>query len=139
MPASSLHNLAEQFCEILGVAAPSLSPDGKGHLAFSTKVKGVNVSVTHDMSRHPDHASVLVFFGHVPPDREVLVLRELLHANLLMIQPHCLTFSRNPLTGSVILQMMFPLATASGQGLWDGLQSVISHALQWRESYFLDC
>lgn len=139
MPASSLHNLAEQFCEILGVTPPSLGPDGKGHLAFSTKIRDVDVSVTHDMLRHPDHASVLVFFGRVPPEREVLVLRELLHANLLMIQPHCLSFSRNPLTGSVILQMMFPLATASGQGLWDGLQSVIAQALRWREDFFLDC
>ncbi len=138
MPASSIHKLAEQFCEIIGVPAPELSPDSNAVLAFSTQIGGVDISVTHDPLHHPDHATALVFFGQVPEDREVLILRELLHANLLMLRPDAPTFSRNPLTGNVILQYVFPLAGSSGRGLWTGMQGIIEYAQRWRRDFFLE-
>ncbi len=138
MPATDLHALVEQFCSHIGIAAPVLTPDHQGSLAFSTQLREVDFTVTQDPLRHPDDALVLVFLGQAPEDREVLILRELMNANLLMLQPQSLSFSRNPLTGSILLQYACPLAGASGESLRAGMENLIDTVLAWRQDYFLD-
>lgn len=138
MSIANLQDLADQFCAVVGLPPPGLVPDGNGLWAFSAKLRDVDVTLTHDPVHHPDHALVLVFFGPVPADRELAVLRELLHANLIMLQPGAPSFSRNPMTGDVVLQYVYPLAGASGQGLWAGLQAIVDSALKWRKNFFLD-
>jgi hypothetical protein len=138
MPAANLQELVRQLCTIVDSPVPALSTDANGMLAFSTRLRDVDVTVTHHPTLHPEHAFVLVFFGPVPENRERAVLRELLHANLLLLHPGGPAFSRNPLSGHVVLQYVYPLAEASGQGLLSGLQTIIDSALQWRRDFFLD-
>lgn len=138
MPASNLQELAEQFCEVIAVETPDLLPDTDGVLSFSVNVREVDLIVRNDPHSDPDHALVYLVFGHVPEDREVPVLRELLHANLAMSGPQAPAFSRNPLTGHVLLQYAWPMANVSGRSLWHAIQDVIDAILKWRSDFGLE-
>ncbi len=138
MPASSLDYLANEFCELGDVPASPLATDSTGALSFSATVRGVDITVSHDPLRHPDHAIALLFFGQIPEDRELLILRQLLNFNLDLLQPNFPAFSRNPLTGNVILQYVFPLAQAMSQAPLDGLARLVEAILKWRQEFFLD-
>jgi hypothetical protein len=138
MPASTLQDLAQQFCDAAQMVAPVLTPDSDGNLAFSTRIRDVDFTITHDPASQPENALILVFLGQIPADREVLILRELLHANLLMLQPGSPSFSRNPLTGSILLQYSSPLTSASGESLRAGMEGIIDMVHAWREDFFLE-
>jgi len=138
MSFDSFHHLAVQFCAAAGTPPVDISPDNAGLLAFSMQLRGVHISVSHAPAASPDHAFVLVMFGAVPADREPAVLRELMHANLLMQHDGAPSFGLNPMDGQVVLQYTCALATASGEELLAGLQAVVDTALQWREGFSLE-
>lgn len=137
MSATSLQTLAAQFCAIIDVAPPQLGPDDDGVVAFSTSLRGVDATITHDSWDRPDEAVIHVFFGHVPEHRELEALRELLNANYLMQQAWAPSFCRNPDTGEVVLQYVYPLEEASGENLWAGMQTIIDRVLKWRKTFVL--
>ena len=119
------------------VPPPPLAPNSEGIAAFTAQLGEVEVAISHDMVNHPDHAFVLVMFGPVPEQQQARAWQELLHANLLMLGEHAPAFSLNPLDGQVILQYVYPLAQASGEGLLAGLQTAVAAAVQWRQAFAL--
>jgi hypothetical protein len=137
LSATSLQALAAQLCAMIDVAPPQLDADDDGIVAFSASLRGVDATFTHDTSSRPDEARIHVFFGHVPEHKELEALRELLNANYLMQQAGAPSFSRNPDTGELVLQYVYPLEEASGENLWAGLQTIIDRVLRWRETFAL--
>ncbi len=138
MPVSSLQELAAQFCAIINVRTPQLSADDDGVLAFSATVGEVDITVSHDPAAHPDEVSIDVFFGAVPADRELPILRELLRANRVMGTAQAPSFSLDVHTGEVVLRYVRFLADTDGERLWAGVQTVIDTVLQWRSTFFLE-
>ena len=137
MTTTGFYELAAQFCTAIDSPIPELTPDSDGVLSFSAVVRDVHVAAAHDPVAHPGLVFVFATFGPVPPERELQALRALLQANLLMIRPVAPTFTRNPDDGQIILRYACPLPELTGSALWDGLQTVIDSALQWREDFFL--
>ncbi|MGE0332763.1 MAG: CesT family type III secretion system chaperone [Ramlibacter sp.] len=137
MTISDFHNLAAQFCADCDAPVPDLSPDGDGVLSFSAVVRDVHVAAAHDPVMHPGLVFVYATFGPVPPQHELDICRALLYANLLMLRPAAPVFTRNPDDGQVILRYIRPLADLSGSALWEGVQTMVDSALQWREDHFL--
>jgi len=137
MSVSAFHELAAAFCAAAHVALPPLTPNNEGIAALTAHLGEVEVSISHDMVSHPDHAFVLVMFGQVPEPQQARAWQELLHANLLMMGESAPAFSLNPLDGQVILQYIYPLAQASGESLLAGLQTAVAAAVQWRQSFSL--
>ena len=137
MSVSAFHELAAAFCAAAHAVLPPLSPNAEGIAAFTARLDEVEVSISHDMLNHPDHAFVLVMFGPVPEPQQARAWQELLHANLLMLGEGAPAFSLNPLDGQVILQYVYPLAQASGEGLLAGLQTAVAAAVQWRQTFSL--
>lgn len=137
MSVPAFHELAAAFCVAAQVALPPLAPNNEGVAAFTARLGEVEVCVSHDMLNHPDHAFVLVMFGPVPEPQQARAWQELLHANLLMLGEGAPAFSLNPLDGQVILQYVYPLAQASGEGLLAGLQTAVAAAVQWRQTFSL--
>ncbi len=138
MSTLSIHTLAEEFCAIAGTAAVNVRADENGVLAFSVSMRGVQATITHDAIDHPFDLMVHVIFGQVPPHSELPALRELLQMNLRMQSPGSPAFGFNAQTGDVVLRYPYPLAHASGQHLWTGLQAVTGWALQWRQDPFFE-
>lgn len=137
MSVPAFHNLAAAFCAAAHVTLPPLIPNGEGITAFTAQLDEVEVSISHDMVNHADHAFVLVMFGEVPEHQQARAWQELLHANLLMLGEGAPAFSLNPLDGQVILQYVYPLAQATGEGLLGGLKTAVATALQWRQTFSL--
>ena len=138
MSTSRLHRFVEQFCDAGGPPALKIDLESGGASVLSVNFQGVDLSICHDQLRHPDHALVLAFFAHVPEHNEVLILRELLHANLSMMRPNSPSFSRNPLTGNVMLQYAVPLIGEAGENLWAAIQDIAESILVWRQNISLD-
>jgi hypothetical protein len=132
MAAADFHDLATQFCTLVGAPIPPLTPDADGGLAFSASFRDVDITVTHDPADLPDRVTILVFFGQAPEHAELAVLRQLLHANLAMMRSSPCAFGRNPISGDIVLVSTCPLAELSGATLMEGLQALIDAALQWR-------
>jgi hypothetical protein len=132
MATADFHDLAAQFCNLVGAIVPPLTPDADGVLAFSASFCNVDVTVTHDPEELPDHVTVLVFFGPAPEHAELAVLRQLLHANLALMRSAPCAFCRNPISGDIVLVSTCPLAELSGATLLEGLQAHVDAALQWR-------
>lgn len=137
MSVFAFHDLAAAFCAAARIPAPPLAPTTEGIAAFTARLDEVEVSISHDMLNHPDHAFVLVMFGPVPEPQQARAWQELLNANLLMLGEGAPAFSLNPLDGQVILQYVYPLAQASGEGLLAGLQTAVAAAVQWRQTFSL--
>ncbi len=138
MPAHSLQDLADQLCAVTGANVPSLEAGADGLLAFSIKVRGVDVTVTHDPVEHGDEAAVYIFFGTLPTDREGLAAEALLRANLQMRSPRAPSFGLDEQRREVVLKYAYPLSSASGHGLCGGLEAIAETALRWRENHFID-
>jgi hypothetical protein len=126
------HDLARQFCQLVGAPMPPLTPDVDGVVTFSTSFQDVDISVSHDAAGLPDHVHVLAFFGPVPEAIETLVLRQALHANLAMMGSSRCAFCRNPITGDIVLAATCPLGELSAADLLEGLHALVDAALQWR-------
>lgn len=125
-------DLASQFCNLVGSSVPVLTPDADGMLTFSTRLRDVDLSISHDPVHLPDQVHVLAFFGPVADAIETVVLRQLLHANLALTGASRCAFGRNPISGDIVLVSTCPLAELSAENLLAGLQAIADAALQWR-------
>lgn len=134
MSSTSFHDFTALFCEAAGSAVPELRPSENGLYAFTTTVRAVDVTVTHDPATRPGYAVVFVMFGKVPQGRQLEVYRDLLNSNLLLVHAGAPAFSLNPHDDQVILQQMQPLVPGAGAQFWAGLQGVVDSALQWRDA-----
>lgn len=134
----SLQDLVGQFCTILGSTTPVLAANAEGIFAFSVTVRGVDINVSHDQLRGAGHAVICVYFGDVPAAQEAAILRNLLHANFTMRELHAPAFCCDPHSEQIALKYVYPLAEASGESLWAGLQVLVEKVLRWRTEPFHD-
>jgi hypothetical protein len=136
MPAHCLQDLVDEFSSLIGANAPSLAVGPDGMLAFSTKVDGFDVTVTHDPSGRSEDAIVYFFFGSLPYDREIEALTGLLGANLQMRAPRAPSFALDAKKRQVVLKYPYELARASGNDLLEGLHAIAREASRWEENLF---
>jgi len=135
MAVSSFEELCAGFCELARVAPPALALDDRGFTAFHATLNGVAVNLVHYPLRYADHAFVLFEYGAIsdvdagPND----ALNQLLDANFRSLQVHAPVFSRNPVSGEVVLRHVYPLFDATPNGLLDLIEAGVAQALQWRQ------
>ena len=60
MSVSAFHELAAAFCAAAQTPLPPLFPNAEGIAAFTALVGEVDVSISHDVLNHRDHAFVLL-------------------------------------------------------------------------------
>jgi len=140
MSAANFENLCTGFCELARVPSPELGADSDGMLAFHVDWHGVTVNVMYLPSQAREHAFVMFDLGDAQgqPLDEVLILRALLRANFMALQPNPPCFACHPLSGAVVLQCVFPVLDAAPAGLLTLIDEGVTLALQWREGFFID-
>ena len=140
MAVASFQVLCEGVCEIFGVTPPPLQPDANGLTGFTLQLQGVDISVVEAPTGPggPSPAAlVLVEFGVPPPERELQTWHALLDANFLMLDANAPSFSRNPMTGEVVLQHACTLHDTTCEDLCGRLLAIAEVAVRWRRDYFL--
>lgn len=139
MATALFQSLCNDFCEAAGVAPQELTENLEGFVAFTARLKAVDVSIIHMPDSHPHSAFVLVDFGDVPPELEGPALRVLMHTNFALLgEEPVSSFSIHPVSGRVTLQATYALAGATGTGLLQAVNTLVDLALKWRAGYLLD-
>lgn len=137
MAVASFQALYDGVCAVFGLEAPQLQPDALGITGFTLRVQEVDVSVVQAPDGSAPAAFVLVEFGTPPPGRELETWHALLNANFLMLGANAPNFSRNPVSGEVVLQYACPLQDATPEGLGQSIERIADVAARWRQDYFL--
>lgn len=137
MAIASFQVLCEGVCEIFGVTPPALQPDTIGLTGFTLQLQGVDISVVEAPSGSEPAAFMLVEFGAPPAGRELQTWHALLDANFLMLGANAPSFSRNPVTGEVVLQHACTLHDATCEALCHRIRAIAEVAARWRQDYFL--
>lgn len=137
MAVASFQALCEQVCTIFGVAPPDLQADLAGLTGFTLQLGDVEVCVAQAPGGPMPAVFVLVEFGPPPAGRELQTWHALLDANFLMLGANAPGFSRNPVTGDVVLQYACTLNEATPEGLCASIRAIADVATHWRQGHFL--
>lgn len=137
MAVASFQVLCEGVCGIFGVQPPGLQPDANGLTGFTLQLRGVDISVVEAPAGASPEVFVLVEFGAPPAGRELETWHALLDANFLMLGANAPSFSRNPVTGDVVLQYASTLHDATCEALCESIRAIADVAARWRQDYFL--
>lgn len=137
MAVANFQALCEGVCAVFGIDAPQLQPDAMGITGFTLRVQDVDISVVQAPEGTAPAAFVLVEFGPPSPERELETWHALLDANFLMLGANAPSFSRNPVSGEVVLQYACALADATPEGLCQSIEHIAAVAVRWRQDYFL--
>lgn len=137
MAVASFQALCEGMCGIFGVTPPALRADANGLTGFTLQLLGVDISVVEAPAGSKAGVFMLVEFGSPPEGRELQAWHALLDANFLMLGVDAPSFSRNPVTGGVVLQHACALHDATCEGLCAKLRAIAEVAVRWREDCFL--
>ena len=137
MPVASFVDLQEAICGLLGATPPPLAYDENDVMAFHVTTSDVSINFVH--RRGMDRvAFVYIALGVLPEDRELKVWRLLAEANFLMLAEHGPSFSRNPVTGQVVLQWVRALGDCDAIEIFQSLARLADKARQWRRTHFLE-
>jgi hypothetical protein len=132
MAIANFEQLCAGFCEVVAVPPPALRTDNLGLTAFHVILRGETVNLVHRPKASADHVFVLFELGPLPDDATDPLgqITALLDANFALLQLNAPMFSRNPQTGDVLLQYIYPLFEATPAGLYElidlGIESVES-------------
>ena len=137
MAVASFQVLCEGVCSLFGAAVPELQPDANAMTGFTLQVRGVDISVVEAPHGTAPAVFVLVEFGAPPAGRELQTWHALLDANFLMLEANAPSFSRNPVTGDVVLQYASTLHDATCEALCESICAIAEVAARWRQDYFL--
>ncbi len=137
MAVASFQVLCEGVCGIFGVPLPPLQPDANGMTGFTLQLRGVDISVVEAPTGTAPAVFVLVEFGPPPAGRALQIWHALLDANFLMLEANAPSFSRNPVTGDVVLQYASTLHDANCEALCESICAIAEVAARWRQDYFL--
>jgi hypothetical protein len=122
------------ICRELDMIEPRTQVDEITH-GFALQVKGLNVLITHSLENNPDAAVVVIRLDRSSSDSELDVITELMDANfVLMSVPQGARFSRERISGELLLQYAYLLVDASADDLLSHLDGLAELALEWRES-----
>ncbi len=137
MAVASFQVLCEGVCGLFGVAPPRLQADANGLTGFTLQVQDVDISVVEGPAGTTPAVLLLVEFGAPPAGRELQAWHTLLDANFLLLGAHAPCFSRNPVTGDVVLQQASALQDVSCEALVERIRSIAEVAARWRQDPFL--
>jgi hypothetical protein len=138
MSIAKFEDLCRQFCETDGFPHPSLQHDDMGRLAFSVRVKGVRITALESRDIHADNANLIAEFGSLPAGYELVGWQALMDANLVMMDEDAPWFSRNQVTGQILLQWNCPLSEVSPDEVLRRVHQMADMALTWREESVID-
>jgi hypothetical protein len=137
MSIASFEELCSGFCEIAGFAPPVLTPNDRGTLAFSVRLKGVVVTALEPDHARGESAILIAEFGALRQDQELNGMLALLDANLFMMDVDAPRFCRNPRNGEIILQWTCPLWDVSPTEVYRRITQMVDVAVLWREDHLL--
>jgi hypothetical protein len=134
MAVANLEELCAGFCEIVKIAPPALSADALGQVAFHVVLRGETVNLVHRPNEFPEHVFVVFELGPVGAEGADAAVQmcALLDANFAPLQLHAPVFSRNPQTGDVLLQYIYPLFEATPTGLYELIDTGLNSVDRWR-------
>lgn len=124
--------LAGALCTLAGAPSIELSEDERGAQGFHLNIEGVVVNLSHVHAVDPDSVFVIACIGQPPPEHELLVWRALAEANFLLIGANSPVFSRDPVTGDVLLQQAVSLARVDAASLYGFIARLAAYAARWR-------
>ena len=135
--SSSFDVLCASFCEILGIAAPTLSMDENGITAFTIEQDGVAVSVMQPRDV-PDLVVIAANLGAVDKDEDPEACRMFMEVNFLMITtPFNPCLGRNPVSGEFVLHYTQRLDHTCAYELHQAFASVVEFATKWRNGLMM--
>jgi hypothetical protein len=108
-------------------------------LAFHVIWRDVTIDVIHAPHASADHAFVLFQLGSVEETGgdPLRIMQTLLEANFLALRVNGPAFSRNPVTGDVVLQCVYSLQSSTPQGLYRLIEEGVTLTNRWRRDHFL--
>lgn len=135
MAVASFEELCAGFCELVQVSPPPLKADAQGLVAFHVVLRGITVNFVHRPDVTPDHVFVIFELGALDHRSEhgFGQLEALLDANFALLQLNSPVFSRNPGTGDVVLQYIYPLFETTASSLYQLIEKEIDRISQWVE------
>lgn len=137
MSNESFRELYEGFCNAAGLPAPELlQDDGLGITAFHVQVRGVTVNVVHARDLHHGQLLVQAECGLIASSDAAAVMQSMLEANFFRMHERPFMFSRNPFSGEVALECMYPFAALDGAGLLELIEEGVELATRWRHGTF---
>jgi hypothetical protein len=136
MAVSTFDELCAGFCELIAVTPPVLNADANGLVAFHVVRRGVTIILAHRPGISKDHFFALFELGPIASDADKAAaeVQALLEANFVLLQVHPPVFSRDPASGDVVLQYVFPLFETTPNGLHELIDREIDRVLAWREN-----
>lgn len=127
---SSFVEMCNAFCEVAGLAAVQPERDDEGALAARFTLADTDLEFMAE-SESANRFFSRVVFGPLPPGDESTQWDELLETNFLLFQPGGAAFSRDPWSGSAVLQQSWPAATAA-HVLHGAIHQQCQTAYSWR-------
>jgi hypothetical protein len=138
MAVASFQELCAGLCEAYDLPTTQLEPDASGLVGFRVQLRNVEVTLVESSTGTVPAAYVLVEFGPLPASDELRALQALLNTNFMLLAPNAPAFSRNPMTGDILLQHACLLSDASVLGMAESIGYLVDLATQWRVDFFLD-
>ncbi len=138
MPISSFHVLSSGFCDLAGVGAPALQPDAHGALAFSVRLRGVDLTLVELIHSSNSAFALVAELGNMPEQQARAGWLALLDANFTSAAGVAPCYSCNPQTGTVVLQWTAALQDVAYTDVYQWACKMADAALLWRAGYFLD-
>lgn len=126
------------LCELIGIPAPSLVPDGNGRVSFSVEHAGATVGFARD-DRGTGPGVLMVLELDAPPEGiELEVLRALMSINLAELGVGAPQFARNDTTGCISVCHALPLDQLDLQAVYGSVIHAASTLRAWHEHHFLE-
>ena len=136
MTVANFADLCRDLCEVTGASAPDLAPDESGGLALEIQLTNVDVVLAHEPTSHPNRAVATVTLGQLPAGRELDACHALLNINIHVLGAGS-AFSRDPVTGDVVLRHIYHFGHATAVDLYLRLMTMAEAVTRWRQHYFL--
>ena len=136
MTVANFVELCRGLCEVTGASAPDLAPDAGGGLALEIQLANVGVILAHEPSGHPNRAVATVTLGQLPQGRELDACRALMNINIHVLGGGS-AFSRDPVTGDVVLRQIYHFGHATAVDLYLRIVAMAEAVSRWRQHHFL--
>lgn len=127
---SNFVDLYNAFCEVAGLASVPPERDEEGALFARLTLGDTDIELMSESESAPRFFSRVVF-GPLPPEDEATQWDELLETNFIIFCPGGAAFSRDPSSGSALLQQSWP-ATTAPQALLAVINQQCQTAYGWR-------
>ncbi len=136
MSAAQFLALRDAFCELAGEAAPELVADAAGTLAFHQVIGAYSVTFTYAPCLSDNDVFIMMDFGKMAAAAGLQEWHTLMQCNTLMFGKNSPVFGLSE-AGNLVLQRVYPLASATGQELHAIVNGLVGWADQWHAGAWL--